>query len=88
MTKNSSCGFIAFVNAMLAAITKVAVRRHAAARVDDETDGNWGVLIVEKADLLRPPVLEHAKRILAETADIAAPFVLYCDVQHHELGLR
>ena len=67
---------------------QVAIGRHAAARVDEQADGDRRVLVVEEADFLRLFVLENAKRVLTEAADVAALLVPDGDVQDDQLGLR
>ena len=64
---------------------QITIRRHAAAAIDEQADGNGRILITEKADLLLLLVLEDAKGFLSEATNVAAPLVLDGNVQHHEL---
>src|SRR5579863_2807555 len=40
------------------------VRAHAAAVIDDQTYGDWRVLLLEHRDLLQAPILVHAEVLL------------------------
>ena len=66
---------------------QLAVRGHAPAAIDQQTDCYRSILAIEKADGLRLFVLGDAKRVLSEAADISAFLIPDSHVQYDKLGL-
>ena len=75
-----------FANAMLAAMTHLAVRTHAAAAVDQTADGDGSILAAEKTDGFRFLVLKQGKAS-RETADISTFPIADGDMQQDQLRL-
>jgi hypothetical protein len=58
---------------------------HAAAVVDEKTDGDGRVLVHEEPNRLLPLVLENRERFLLEPVKVSTLLVSDRDVQHDEL---
>jgi hypothetical protein len=66
----------------------VAIDQHAAAGIDQQTDGRWRILFGEEGDLLRTALFKDLERLGWQAADEAAAIVGDRHVEEHELGPR
>ena len=65
-----------------------ALAVHAAARVDDEADGDGAVFVAEERDALRLSILVHGERLTGQARDETVLAVYDRDVQDDEIGAR
>ena len=64
----------------------VGDRPHADTAVDDQSDGDWSVLVGEQGDGLGSSVFIDGKRSFCQAADVLPVSVSHSDVQHDEVG--